>query len=291
MGATIWTEMLGAEVRMIQGERYRSRIVEAGRQHPQTVVLTHAGGGHLETYARNIVRLGHHVHVVALDMLWHGFSDSPPIRDDRIAQEAEQVLDVIDALGVGTAWVVGHGSGSVVLTWLALNRPARLNGIVYEATTGGVQLQMGAPPAPPPAPGGRSFADQTLEALRNPTPELVRQRLLPAVHPDHPERITDEVVAVRQALYSRPATNEGMTRYYSHTAAFSATEEQMSRLTVPVLIIANDARGDQSLVAPRRLAAVLPGAQLVVLKDTGNWPHWEAAEEFNQAILQFVGAR
>jgi len=284
--ATVWTELLGAEVRIVQGNRYRSRVIEAGAEHPETVVLTHAGGGHVETYARNLVPLSRHLHVVAVEMLWHGFSDTPPIRDDRIAQESEQVLDVMDALGVEQAWVVGHGSGGVVLTWLALNRPERLNGLVYETTVGGVKLQV--PPAAPPAPGGRSFAELTLETLSNPTTEAVRARLLPAVHPKHPERITDEMVAIRQALYRNPSTNEAMTRYYSHHAAYSATEEEMARLRLPVLVLANDSRGEDSLVAPRRLAAIIPGARLKVVPDTGNWIHWEAPEAFNEALRAFV---
>lgn len=291
MPGTVWTDLLGAEVRIIQGEKYRSRILEAGREQAEAVVLTHAGGGHVETYARNVVPLGASFHTVAIEMLWHGFSDTPPIREDRIAQESEQVLDVLDALGIDRACLVGHGSGGAVLTWLALNRPERLNGIVYEATTGGVHLQTGAPAAPPPTPGGRSFADQTLEVLKNPTREGVRARLLPAVHPAHPERITDEMVDIRLALYSRPATNEAMTRYYSHHAPFSASEDEVGRVNLPVLILANDARGEQSLVGPRRLAEVIPGARLTVLQDTGNWPHWEAPEEFNEAVRQFVLGR
>jgi pimeloyl-ACP methyl ester carboxylesterase len=285
---TVWTELLGAEVKIVQGKQYRSRVIEAGAQHPEAVVLTHAGGGHVETYARNVVPLSAHAHVVAVEMLWHGLSDTPPIRDDRIAQESEQVLDVMDALGVASAWVVGHGSGGVVLTWLALNRPDRVKGLVYHTTIGGVKLNTGAPPPPPPTPGGRSFAEQTLEALSNPTREVVRARLLPAVHPNHPERITEEMIDIRQAHYSRPTTNEAMARYYRHHAAFSATEEEMARLQLPVLVLANDVRGEESLVQPRRLAAVIPGAQLKVIPDTGNWIHWEAPDAFNEAIRQFV---
>jgi 2-hydroxy-6-oxonona-2,4-dienedioate hydrolase len=288
MANSVWVDLLGAEVRFVQGNRYRTRILESGREHPETLILTHAGGGHVETYARNVVSLGRDVHVVAMEMLWHGLSDTPPIRDDRIAQESEQVLDVMEAMGIDRAWIVGHGSGGAVLTWLALNRPERLKGLVYEITVGGVKLQTGLPPAPPPTPGGRSFAEQTIDALRSLTKETVHARLLPAVHPRHPERITDEMVDIRHALYSRPSTNEALTRYYSHTATFSAAEEQIAGLQVPVLVIANDSRGEDSLVAPRRLASIIPGARFVVMQDTGNWPHWEAPDEFNATIREFI---
>jgi pimeloyl-ACP methyl ester carboxylesterase len=276
-------------VKIIQGKRYRSRIVEAGRGHPETLVLTHPGGGHVETFARNIVPLGEHLHAVGMEMLWHGLSDTPPIQDDRVGQEAEQVVDLLDAMGVDRAWVHGNASGGVVPTWLAVNCPDRLKGIIYEATTGGVAVKTDGPPPPPPtSASGLSIAEQTLQLLKDPTWDGVRERLLHAFHPDHPERIPDELVDIRLALYSRPSTNEAMARYYSHRVRYTVGEEEIARINMPVLVLANDVRGEQSLAGPRRLASIIPGAQLEVLKDTGLWGHWEAAEAFNEAVCQFI---
>ena len=36
MAKSIWTALLGAEVKFIQGEKYRTRIVEAGNENPET---------------------------------------------------------------------------------------------------------------------------------------------------------------------------------------------------------------------------------------------------------------
>jgi len=87
MAKTIWVELLGAEVKLIQGPRFRSRILEAGREHAETLILTHPGGGHVESFAYNIVPLGQHIHTVGMEMLWHGFSDTPPIGEDRVARD------------------------------------------------------------------------------------------------------------------------------------------------------------------------------------------------------------
>jgi pimeloyl-ACP methyl ester carboxylesterase len=111
--ASIWQSLLGSEVHFVQGAKYRSRVVEAGRGHAETLVMTHPGGGHLETFAHNITALGERIHAVGLEMLWHGFSEAPPISGDRIDQEAGQVLDVLDAMGIEKAWVHGTASGGV----------------------------------------------------------------------------------------------------------------------------------------------------------------------------------
>src|SRR5207249_8459229 len=100
--------------------------------------------------------------------------------------------------------------------------------------------------------------------------------------------IPDELVDVRLALYSRPATNEAMTRYYSHRIRYAVAEEEIAAINLPVLVLASDASGEQSLAGPRRLAEIIPGAQFKVLADTGLWGHWEKAEEFNATVRDFI---
>ena len=287
MGKSLWEDFLGCEVKVVRGPRYGSRVAEAGAGHPETLLMTHPGGGHVETFARNIGPLGERLHAVGVEMLWHGFSDKPPMDDDRIAQEAGQVLDVMDALGVERAWVHGNASGAVMVTWLALHRPERLKGIIYQATAGGVKLETGAPALPLTPPGGMTIREQSLAVLANPTWEAVRDRLLHTVHPDHHERITDELVDVRLALYRRPDTNESMTRYYSHNAPFSVTEEEIAQVALPTLVLAQDT-GEQALAAGQRLAAVIPGAEFKLLEGTGLWGHWETPDVFNQTVLRFI---
>ena len=286
MTPSLWLNFLGAQTRFVQGKKYRTRVVEAGREHPETLIMTHPGGGHLETFAPNIVPLSKHIHAVGLEMLWHGFSDTPPIEGDRTDMEGDQVLDVLDAMGVDKAWVHGTASGGVVPTWLALHHPERLKGIIYQATTGGVRVETGIWAAPPMV-GGVSLTDQMFMVLKNPTREAVQDRLLHMVHPAHADMITEELIDVRLAIYGRPAANEAMTRYYTQRTTFAVTEEEISRVELPVLILASD-QSDQSLAGPKRLATLIPGAQFKVLKGTGLWGHWEAPKEFNKAVAEFV---
>ena len=39
MTTSIWVDLLGADVRIVQGARYNSRVLEAGHEHPETLVL------------------------------------------------------------------------------------------------------------------------------------------------------------------------------------------------------------------------------------------------------------
>ena len=129
MAESIWVELLGSEIRLLQGAKYRTRIIEAGRGHAETLVLVHGGGGHVESFARNVVPLGRYFHTVAVEMLWHGLSDAPPL-EDRTLQMGAQLLDVLDALGEDKVWLHGEAQGTGGTTWIGLNHPERLKGLI-----------------------------------------------------------------------------------------------------------------------------------------------------------------
>src|SRR5438874_4021625 len=73
---SVYLRLLGAEVRYYQGPKFRSRVLEAGNGEP--LILLHGIGGHAETYVRNIVPLGRNFRAMAMDFLWHGYSQKPP---------------------------------------------------------------------------------------------------------------------------------------------------------------------------------------------------------------------
>lgn len=286
MRQSVWLDFLGADVRVVQGKQHRSRIVEAGAGNAETLIMTHPGGGHLETFACNIVPLGRHLHAVGLEMIWHGFSSTPPIGEDRIAQEGGQVIDVLDAIGVEKAWVHGTASGGVVPTWLAMHHPERLKGIIYQATTAGVDVKLD-PPRAQTRVGGMSIRDHMLQLLKEPNYEGVRERLLHTVHPANAALITDELIAIRMAIYQRPEANAAMVRYYNDNTQLSVSEEALAKVGLPVLVLAGDVT-EQAMAGPRRLASVIPGARFEVIERTGLWSHFESPDTFNQLVLEFI---
>jgi pimeloyl-ACP methyl ester carboxylesterase len=298
MAQSIWVALLSSEVRIIQGKKYRTRIVEAGSDHPETLVLIHGGGGHIESFAHNIVPLGRHFHTISMDMLWHGLSDAPPIEDPTV-QIGEQILDLMDALGKDKVWIHGEAAGAGPVRWIGLNHPERLNGLIFEGAggAGGATPRTASSPPPPLSKSGQTMGQLTLKILENPTWDLMHERLLMVMHKDHPEHVTDELVDIRMALYSRPDTNDGMTRYYQYTSNRGGgsryehpfADEQKDQLgKFPVLVLGSEwsgIAGPQPLESPPGL---IPGAQFKVLMGTGIWSHWESPAEFNESVRQFI---
>ena len=108
---SIWSDILGAEVRH-RGKKYRTRTIEAGDGEP--LILMHGIGGHAEAYSRNIHRLSQNFRVIAMDYVWHGFSSKPDVPSKMHPVYVDQILDLMDDLGIESAFFEGESLGGWV---------------------------------------------------------------------------------------------------------------------------------------------------------------------------------
>jgi pimeloyl-ACP methyl ester carboxylesterase len=93
---------------------------------PVMILLHGAGGTHLQ-WPRELRRL-RGVQVVAPDLTGHGRSPAPG--RDSIAAYAGDVLALMKALSIDKAIIGGHSMGAAVALQLALDTPARVQGLV-----------------------------------------------------------------------------------------------------------------------------------------------------------------
>src|ERR1700675_4849262 len=101
-----WTNFAGSGVKetYVDAAGVRTRVLEAGAGAP--LVLLHGTGGHAETYSRNIGPLSKHFHVLALDMVGHGYTDKPRV-EYTMDVFADHVMAVLDAFGETSAFLSG----------------------------------------------------------------------------------------------------------------------------------------------------------------------------------------
>jgi 2-hydroxy-6-oxonona-2,4-dienedioate hydrolase len=281
-----WVDLLQAQVRIIQG-RYRTRIVESG-QGP-ALLLLHGTGGHLENYARNIAALAGHFHVVALDFLWHGRSQTEGFVPEIIPQLASQVSDVMDVLKIDKAHVEGQSLGGWVAMHFALNQPARVNRLVL-TTTMGYSPDAGAIPGYG-EPDWASNLASSIEVLRHPTYENVRTRMARILA--DPARLTDEAIRVRQALYQQPELSTVQQQFITEYLAgdpirrHTVTDAMARHIEQPTLVY----WGDKNRTPPalgQRLAQQVRRGSFHCAADTGHWAQFESAEEHNRVVSAFL---
>lgn len=283
-----WVELLGAQVRTVQG-RYRTRVVEAGDPSSPALILLHGTGGHLENYARNIMPLAAHFRVVALDFLWHGLSQPEGFTTEVIPHLVDQVCDVMDQLGIAQAAVEGQSMGGWVAMRLALTHSQRVRQLVL-TTTMGYQPDEGAIPGFVEPDWAANLAS-SLEVLRDPSYDNVRTRMARILA--QPSRLTDEAIHVRQALYRNPAIAEVqkhfITEYLSgHTIRQHAVTDALARqIAAPTLVY----WGDKNRTPPalgQHIAGQVQNGRFHCATDCGHWAQFESAEEHNSVVADFL---
>ncbi|SDB87886.1 2-hydroxy-6-oxonona-2,4-dienedioate hydrolase [Raineyella antarctica] len=286
--STTWVDLIDTQVRIVQG-RYRTRVLEAGKG--PVLLLLHGTGGHLENYVRNIPRLAEHFHVVAMDFLWHGRSQTEGFDPELIPPLVDQVIDVMDQLGISSAAVEGQSLGGWVAMRLALAHPGRVEKLVLTTT-------MGFDPAEGAIPGfvepnWASNLASSLETLRHPTYDNVRARMTRILA--DPDRITDEAILIRQALYRRPALAEVQQRFITEYQTGVAVrphrvpDDLAAQITCPTLVF----WGDHNRTPPaygQYLADRVRDGRFHCAADTGHWAQYESAEEHDRVVTEFLVA-
>ena len=280
--STIHTDLLGTETRYYQTASFRTRCIEAGSGEP--LLLLHGGGGHAETYSRNIVRLGQRHRAMAIDFLWHGLSSKPPFKPGNWLKDlTHQVLELMDTLRIERASIEGESLGAWVAMDMALHHRDRVNKIVLNTAWG-----MDVPGIS--EADFQSLREASMNALRNPTRELIRKRmewLMPL------GGTTDEIVDVRLALWSRPDTRESLIAYYDRLFSSECTQfmfglEKLAQISVPTLLLWTEKNPYAGPQVARAMAEVIQGAQLYVMKGAAHWPQWENPIEHDQVTLGFL---
>lgn len=284
--STYWIELLQAQARIIEG-RYRTRIVEAGKG--TALILLHGTGGHVENYARNIMPLSQHFRVIAMDFLWHGRSQTEGYDSEIIPLLVDQIVDVMDVLGIDRAHVEGQSLGGWVAMQLALRHPERVNRMVL-TTTQGYSPDAGAIPGYE-EPDWASNLQSSLEVLRNPTFDNVRTRMARILA--NPAALTDEAIGVRQALYRQPALAEVQQQFIAEYLAgdiirkHTVTDAMARKIAQPTLVY----WGDKNRTPPSlgmRLSQQVQRGYFHCAANTGHWAQFESAPEHNRVVAEFL---
>jgi pimeloyl-ACP methyl ester carboxylesterase len=105
--------------------------VEAGSGEP--VLLLHQTPRSWAEFRHVLPLIGRRRRAIAMDTL--GFGDSsPPAGEDSIEAYAEGVVQLLDALGLDRASLVGHHTGGVIAVEVAAAHPERVDRLVLSST-------------------------------------------------------------------------------------------------------------------------------------------------------------
>ncbi len=270
----------------IHGHEVGYRIAGQG----PALVLIHGLTGSSTTWREVMPTLARRFTVVAPDLLGHGQS-AKPRGDYSLGAFASGVRDLLVALGLERATVVGHSLGGGIALQLAYQFPERCERLVL-VSSGGLGKEVHA----------------ILRAVSLPGSEVV----LPLVLAPQVQRLLASVAEAASRLGVRPSVRSaeiwrsyaGLTETQGRTAfvqtvrsvidvtgqRVSARDRLYLAQEVPTLIL----WGDRDRIIPVAHAHAthesIAGSTLRVVEGAGHFLPFEAPAEFLEAVLGFIDA-
>ncbi|WP_460072979.1 alpha/beta fold hydrolase [Streptomyces sp. YKOK-I1] len=279
---TIWTDLWGSRVDTVTGA-YTTRVLQMGTG--PGLLLLHGQGGSLENFRHNIPAYAREHHVVAIDLLWHGGSGTPPVDRELLPTFLAQVEEIVERMGWDHYSIEGQSLGGWVAALHALRHPERVDALVLTTPMG-------------LSPTGEGLTEELrqrvlagqLAALGDVSTAGIRARLEMLFHDTG--AVDDEIIEVRRGIYERPEVNAALrqvARNYLGSDAcdpFLLGPDELAALDVPTLVYWGSANvgGDE---AGRALAAGIKGAQYHCAQ-VGHWAQYEQADEHNSVVLAFL---
>ncbi len=265
-------------------------FLEAGAEPGRpVVVLLHGLASSSHTWATVLPLLGVDAHVIAPDLLGHGLSAKPANGDYSLGAYAAGIRDLLHALGVRRATIVGHSFGGGVAMQFAYQFPELTERLVLVAS-GGLGPEV-------------SFA---LRAATLPGTPLVL-RIATAAIPRWLVRLTlrvvravpgvsgSEIDGLADAIAS--FTDRGAQGAFTHTVRgalnwsgqrLSGTERLHLLADLPVLFVG----GSKDTVIPiaHTVAAhdLLPISRLEVFDGAGHFPHVDQPQRVAALLHEFL---
>ncbi|MEZ4658189.1 MAG: alpha/beta hydrolase [Caldilineaceae bacterium] len=223
----------------------------------EPLILLHGGLGNSDYWSEQIPVFAQHYRVIAMDSRGHGRSsfDETPIGYDLMMSD---VLALMDYLGVEKADLLGWSDGGIIGLDLAINHPERMNRIVaYGANyiPEGVREDVGE---------NATFSAYIEKAAAD------YQKLSPA-----PERWDEFLNNIGNMWATEP----------------NFTPEQLGAITTPILVL--DGENEEAIKTEHTIdmAGLIPGAELILIPETGHFAMWEKTEEFNQIVLDYLAQK
>ena len=293
MTNSVHIDLLGTETRFVESGDYRTRVIEVSN-NKAPLILLHGGGGHAETFSRNLNSLAAVCRPIAMDFIWHGMSSRPSFSDGSATDDVHwlrqftlQVIDLMEVLGLQSASFEGESLGGWVALDLAINFPERVDALVLNTAWG---IALDKEHVEEGAADLDALRETSVAALNNPTLETLRTRLewlMPL------GGVTDELVSLRQALWSIPETREALLEYYerlfSHDIEDYYFDEQAIRtIQCPTLVLWTDKNPIHGVDAAERLCQLIAGSELHVMEGCAHWPQWERPDEHDAVVRGFL---
>jgi len=272
-----------ATERFIDVGGLRTRVLEEGSGHATLLLHGASLGSSCDVWAGNLDALAARgLRVIAPDL--PGFGETTNSADHSVGFRTRFVLQLLDALGIDRAHVVGHSQSGQIAVKLAIEHPERIGKIVVLGTASLL------PPLPDSGAGDAAEGDDG--NMEEPTPIEVRRQLAETVF--NQARITADAVATRHRMSIGKNFDAFLARRAGTSGGKKATDskplwQRLDEVKVPMRLI----YGRQDRAAERRATLArqrYPGLDLHLIDRCRHLVQWDTPTEFAALTADFLSA-
>jgi 3-oxoadipate enol-lactonase len=210
----------------------------------------------------------------------------------RIADLADDAADMLSALAVTRAHVVGASLGGYVALQMALRHPDRVAKLVLVSTSAAyippsAELQEALAQIAQRAPTPSDTQDRQALQEDQEGSEVMQRLLATVTAPGYFASHPDDWKMVADWVRYRPMRQEAQVRQLQASLTFNVSDH-LQHIQAPTLVIHGEL---DPRVAPehgRYLAQQITGARLLLYPNTGHLVPIERAEAFNRDVLAFL---
>jgi non-heme chloroperoxidase len=244
---------------------------EQGTESGPAVLLLPGPTDSWRSYEPVLDRMPPWIRAIAVSQRGHGDSDKPSMGYG-VEEFAGDAVELLNALEIDQAVLVGHSGSCLVARRVALDHPQRVTGLVLEASPTNLRTDL-----------ARQFVSSVVLGLADPIDRDVAASFVAdtssrAVAPEVVDTLVEEVLKVPARVWHA---------MFSALLDYDDTSE-LPRVGVPTLLI----WGDQDALVSREmqdlLADRIPCAELIVYRSVGHTPRWEHTRQFSEDLVTFV---
>ena len=273
-------ERLQAAVRTVKYEQASASMhyLESGKG--ETLILIHTAGQSLFTFRNVFHKLAMNYHVIAPDLMGHGFSDRPHKFDYSTASHAESIAGLMDALGIERAHLLGFSLGAGYALEAARRYPERIMSVIA-LSPGGVTGQM-------------PLSIRMMESL---VLGGVASRLFSV---KTVEKLLDECLFDHTVIGSHEVNEyykcicDGGSRRAIHLSLSGFGEKRLlaslEEVRTDVLVVSSDMDRWHTTEQGEEYAAALERAEFIVMRNAGHLLHEEKPDRTVELVRSFIPA-
>ena len=258
----------------------KTNYLEAGEGAP--VVLVHGSGPGVTAYANwrlVLPALAEEFRVVAPDMVGFGFTERPADAEYNVQTWADQVVGLLDSLGIEKASVVGNSFGGAIGLRMAVQHPARVDKLVLMGSMGvdfpitdGLERVWGYEPS---FENMRRVLDVFAYDRKLVPDELAEVRYRASMQPGFQDSYGSMFPAPRQRWVDAMRTSDDEIRGIAHqTLIVHGREDQVIPLETSITLL-----------------QLIDNADLHVFSHCGHWSQIERSAQFNRLVRDFLAGR